>query len=217
MATRLVKGTVVIGYGLSLAAFVLALGGSGFRLTAAVVDALPIIALVAVPPTLALLSLRRPLLLLPAALTGFLGLFYVLSIWGWGLSLLALFWVVAYLKIAPDGLWLRKTGMVLVPLLFWVGTLMLWIHLDPVCEQRLRDGPVTELDPATRGFESGWVWEVDTTSFGSSGTVTGDVVYQACASDTRVLWESLAATLLAAGAVAVGWTLGDTRVKTAAL
>jgi hypothetical protein len=168
---------------------------------------------VAVPPTLALLSLRRPLLLLPATLTGFLGLFYVLSIWGWGLALLALFWGGAYLRVAPKGRWVRKLGMVLVPLVFWAGTALLWIHVDPACEQRLSDGTVIRIDPATRELESGWVWEVDTTSFSSSGTLSGDVVYEACASDIRVLWESSAAALLGALAVLVGWVLADERLE----
>lgn len=214
-ATRLVRWTVIIGYGLALAAFIMAFAGSGFHFTTAMVDAFPVPVLVAVPPTLAALSLRRPLLLLPAALTGFLGLFYVLSIWGWGLALLAVFWVVAYMQTAPEGQWLRKFGMVLVPLLFWAGTMMLWIHLDPACEQRLSDGSVIELDPAQHGLESGWVWEVDTTSFSSSGTISGDVVYEACASDTHVLWESVAATALGGGAVVVAWVLGGPKVDEA--
>jgi hypothetical protein len=216
-ARRLIQWTVVVGYGLALAAFLVAFAGSGFRFTTSAVDALPILVLVAVPPTLAVLSLRRPLLLLPAALTGFLGLFSVLSIWGWGLALLSVFWVVAYLQSVSNGLWLRKMGMVLVFLLFWVGTAILWAHLDPACEQRLGDGTVREIDPATRGFTSGWVWEVDTSSFHSSGTSSGDVVYEICSSDTRVLWESTAIALLATGAVLVGWALADPKGQAASV
>ena len=207
-SSRVVRWTVVVGYGLALAAFVMAFVGSDLRLASAAVDAFPVMVLVAVPPTLAMLSHPdRPLLLLPAGLTGLLGLFYVLSIWGWGLALLGVLWLVTYLQVAPAGHWLRKLAMLAVPLLFLAGTTMLWIHLDPACEQRLRDGTVTDIDPTTRGFESGWVWETDTGSFSSSGTISGDVVYEACASDTRVLWESGAATLLAAGAVLLGWAL----------
>lgn len=207
-SSRLVRWTVVVGYGLALAAFVMAFVGSDLRLASAAVDAFPVMVLVAVPPTLAMLSHPdRPLLLLPAGLTGLLGLFYVLSIWGWGLALLGALWLVTYLQVAPAGHGLRKLAMLAVPLLFLAGTTMLWIHLDPACEQRLRDGTVTDIDPTTRGFESGWVWETDTGSFSSSGTISGDVVYGACASDTRVLWESGAATLLAAGAVLLGWAL----------
>ncbi|HZD22938.1 MAG TPA: hypothetical protein VE569_05980, partial [Acidimicrobiia bacterium] len=129
------------------------------------------------------------------------------SIIGLPLVVLGFIWLWGYLKMAPPGMWVRKTSMILVPLLWLGATALLWVHLDPACEQRLRDGTVIEVDPATRGFESGWTWEVGSTFSGSSGPISDDVVFEACTSNTLVAWEALSAIGVCAVAVLVGFNM----------
>lgn len=208
---KAVLGAVVAGYGLALAAFLIPIIGGDFTIWSELPGAIVIAAVVAVPPTLAALSMRnRSLLLLPAGVLGLAGALGLLSIFGLPLVILGLIWFWAYLKVAPRDHFLRKFGMVLVPLL-WLGAFVaLFIHLDPQCEQRLSDGTVQQVDPVIRGFESGWAWEVDTSTFSGSGIVSADVAFEACASDTVVPWEAALSMLLSTASVAVAWLLGGT-------
>lgn len=67
--SRAVKGSVLVGYGLAVAAFVIALAGSDLSFGKAFLDPLVLLMLSAVPPTAAILSYpKRPSMLLPAAL-----------------------------------------------------------------------------------------------------------------------------------------------------
>ena len=206
--SKAVTGTVWVGYGLALAASAFAVFGNELTFWKASLDGLIVLALFAVPSILAMLSQpRRPLMLLPAGMTGLLGSFGIGSILGLPLVILGLIWLWAYLKMAPPDRWLRKTSMTLVPLLWLAATAALWVHLDPACEQRLRDGTVIEVDPTTRGFESGWTWEVGSSFSGSSGPVSQDVVFEACTSNALVAWEAISAMVLCGVAVLVGFNL----------
>lgn len=206
--SKMVSGTAWIGYGLAIAASALAVVGNELSFQRAILDGLVILALFATPPALAMLSRpRRPLMLLPAGIIGLLGLYGMGSVLGLPLVILGLVWLWAYLKVAPPDRWLRKASMILVPLLWLGATVALWVHLDPGCEQRLRDGTVVEVDPATRGFESGWAWEVGSSFSGSSGPISQDVVYEACTSNTLVAWEALAATALCGMTLVAGYNL----------
>jgi hypothetical protein len=197
-------GSVLIGYGLALAGFVIGFSGSDLSIGKALLHGLVVLAVIAVPPTVAMLGhSARPLMLLPAGVIGLLGLFGVLSILGFPLVLLGLFWLWAYLKLGSPGSWVSKTAMILAPLLWLGASAALWIHVDPACEQRLQDGTFIEVDPATRGFESGWAWEMSSSFSSSSGPISGDVVYDVCDSNVVVLWEATSAILLCAGAVLV--------------
>ena len=67
--SRAVKGSVLVGYGLAVAAFVIALAGSDLSFGKAFLDPLVLLMLSDVPPTAAILSYpKRPSMLLPAAL-----------------------------------------------------------------------------------------------------------------------------------------------------
>jgi hypothetical protein len=205
--SKMVTGTVWIGYGLAIAASAVAIVGNEL-FQRAVLDGLVVLALFTVPSVLAMLSQpRRPMMLLPAGIIGLLGLFGMGSVLGLPLVILGVIWLWAYLKTAPPDRWLRKASMILVPLLWLGATFALWVHLDPGCEQRLRDGTIVEVDPATRGFESGWTWEVGSSFSGSSGTISEGVVSEACTSNTLVVWEALAAIALCGLTVLVGFNL----------
>lgn len=206
--SKAVTGTVLVGYGLALAACAFAVVGNELSFWRASLDGLVVLALFAVPSVLAMLSQpRRPLMLLPAGITGLLGSFGMGSILGLTLVMLGLIWLWAYLKMAPPDRWLRKASMSLVPLLWLAATAALWVHLDPACEQRLRDGTVIEVDPTTRGFESGWTWEVGSSFSGSSGPISQDVVFEACTSNTLVAWEASSAIALCVVTVLAGFNL----------
>ena len=206
--SKAVTGTVLVGYGLALAASAVAVVGNELSFWRATLDGLIVLGLFAVPSVLAMLSQpRRPLMLLPAGMMGLLGFFGLGSILGLPLVILGVIWLWAYLKVAPPDRWLRKISMILVPLLWLGATAALWVHLDPVCEQRLRDGTVIEVDPTTRGFESGWTWEVGSSFSGSSGPIPQDVVFEACTSNTLVAWEALSAIALCGVAVLAGFNL----------
>jgi hypothetical protein len=138
-------------------------------------------------------------MLLPAGMIGLLGIY--LSILGFPLVLLGLIWLWVYLKVNLPGRWLNKSAMTVVPLLWLAATAALWVHVDPACEQRLADGTVINIDPGTRGHQSGWAWDVGSSYSGSSGPISGDVVSESCTSNTVVLWETLSAILLATSAV----------------
>jgi hypothetical protein len=198
----------LVGYGLALAASVFAFVGHGLSPGRAFLDGLIVLALFAVPSVLAMLSRpKRPLMLLAAGMTALLGFFGMGSILGLPLFGLGLIWLWAYLKLAPANRWLAKASMTLVPLLWLGATAVLWVHLDPACEQTLRDGSVIEVDPATRGFESGWTWEVGSSFSGHSGPTSDDVVFEACTSNTLVLWEATSALVLCWTAVLTGFKL----------
>lgn len=208
--SRAVRAAVSVGYGLALAGFILVLVGHELSFWRSLRDALIVLVLFGLPSVIAMLSQpSRSLMLLPAGIIGLLAFFAMGSILGLPLVILGLIWLWAYLRMAPPDRWARKASMILVPLLWLVATAMLWIHLDPACEQRLRDGTVIEVDPATRGFESGWIWQVGSTFSGSSGPISADVVSEACASNTLVAWEAFSAVALTAGAVLVGFHLSS--------
>jgi hypothetical protein len=203
-----VKVSAVIGYGLALAGLILGLTGGDLSAGLSWPRGVVVMCLLAVPATLAILSHpRRPLMLLPAAMIGFAGLFGALSILGLPLIVLAAIWFWADVKLTPRGSWMKRVAMIVVPLLWLAAAAALWVHVDPACEQRLADGTVVDLDPASRSMESGWVWQVGDTSSGSAESISNDVVYEVCDSDVVVAWEVALAVLFSGAAVLYAyWT-----------
>jgi hypothetical protein len=196
-----VTASVVAGYGVALAGFAIVLIGNDLSLGRALLHGLVVLALLAAPPTTALLSQpTRPLMLLPAGLMGLFGISGALSILGLPLVALGLIWIWGYAKLTSPGRWVKKVAMIFLPVLWLGATTALWIHVDPVCEQRLRDGSIIQVDPFVRGFDSGWTWEVSSSSI-SSSTISGDVVSETCTSNAVVAWEGLSAIGLCAGVV----------------
>lgn len=199
--SKAVTASVVAGYGVALAGFAIVLIGNDLSLGRALLHGLVVLALLAAPPTTALLSQpTRPLMLLPAGLMGLFGISGALSILGLPLVALGLIWIWGYAKLTSPGRWVKKVAMIFLPVLWLGATTALWIHVDPVCEQRLRDGSIIQVDPFVRGFDSGWTWEVSSSSI-SSSTISGDVVSETCTSNAVVAWEGLSAIGLCAGVV----------------
>jgi hypothetical protein len=204
---KAVAGGAAIGYGLALTGFVMRMVGDELSFGSSSRGALTLAVVMAFSPTLALLSHPdRPLLLIAAGVTAITGI-YGLSIFGYGFVVLGVIWLWAYLQLAPPGRWVRKLAMVVVPVLWLAAFATLWVHLDPACEQRLRDGTVIQIDPASRGLQAGWVWEIPSSFSSSSGLISGDVVFETCTSNTEVWWETVTAILVAVSSVAVGLLL----------
>lgn len=204
---RAVRLSCLVGYGLALAGLIVPLGGSDLSVGRSLYTGMVVAVLLAVPATLALLSHpSRPLMLLPAAMIGFTGLFGVLSVLGLPLVFLAAIWFWADIKVVPRGMWPKRLAMIVVPLLWLAAASALWAHIDPVCEQGLADGTVVSVDPATRSLETGWVWQMSDT-FSGSGSNSSDVVYEVCDSNVVVPWEAALSILLSGTAVLYAyWT-----------
>jgi hypothetical protein len=190
-------------------ASVIAFVGNELSWRRSLLDGLVVLVLFGLPSVMAMLSRPgRPLMLLPAGIMGLLG-FATGSILGLPLVVVGVVWLWAYLNVPHPERWTRKAPMILLPVLWLAASAMLWVHLDPACEQRLQDGTVVEVDPATRGFESGWTWEVGSTFSGSAGPIAEDVVSEACSSNTLVAGEALTAIALCAITVLIGSYLSN--------
>jgi hypothetical protein len=161
----------------------------------------------AVSPTLALLAdPRRPGLLMPAGVIAVLSV-PVMSLFGFPMLLVGLTWLWVHHQVSGSERSGAATALLVAVALWFAATTAMFIHLDPTCVQKLRDGTFQEVDPSGRGFTTGWVWATDSTSFSASGVVAGDIVFEACTSNTEVLWESGASIALSVGAVLAGFYL----------
>ncbi len=162
--------------------------------------------MLAVPATLALLAHpRRPALFLPAAVIA-VGSIVVIPMLALPLLLLGLIWFWAHHRLVGT----NHAGVVasLVAVALWLGAgAVTLIHLDPSCVRTFQDGTTEAFDPATHGYETGWLWDVDAAATGSASAGPGEAVSEACVSDTLVPWEAGAAIVLAVGSVYSGWRL----------
>lgn len=205
-AAPLVWVTASLGFALAALLLVLRLVLGDFPLTGELPGALTLGAVAALPPTLALLGLRRPGLLLGAGIVAVLSL-PVLSIFGLLELVLGVFWLIAYGRTVDRGSMPRALVATLAVVVLWLAAAsVLFVHLDPRCAQTLADGTTRQVDGTANGFESGWVWALEST-IGSSSTV--DVVEEVCSSDVVTLLEMVIALALLASAVGIGWVLSE--------
>lgn len=202
--------TACIGFGLAVAGVVVRLAGGSLSLLVELPGAIVLGSVMAVPPTLAILSTRnRPLMLLPAGVLGLAGMLGVLSIFGIPLTILGLIWLWAYVRLGVPGQYGRKFGMVAVPLLWVAALVTLFVHQDPHCEQVLADGTVQSVDPYVRGMESGWIWQLDTGSFSGGSVAEANVDSEACVSDVVTPVEMFVALAFSSLAVGYAWSLAS--------
>ncbi|MEX2252144.1 MAG: hypothetical protein WD895_08755 [Acidimicrobiia bacterium] len=168
----------------------------------------PILGAIAlVAPTMALLAYpHRPGLLLPAGAIAIVSL-YMMSLYGLPMVLVGLVWLWVHHQVAgskPSG----ATGALVVGVVLWLAVpAVTTVHLDPTCVQTLRDGTVQAVNPATRGYPTGWVWQIDSTV--ATGTMTAqlDTIADSCVSNSVVGWETAAAITMAVAAVFLCWLL----------
>ena len=204
--TRPASAAVAAAYGLALAVFLISTLGSDLPLLVELPGSIALAAVVATPPTLAVLSTRRPVLLVAAgvaAISTLLGL----SVLGLPMVVIGMTWIVSYRRVTVPA----TTGRALLVIgAAWTFTVaafvVLFLHIDPRCSETLVDGTVRAVD--ADGFESGWVWEVSSTSSGST-TVAVDVASSSCSSDVVVVAEAAGSLALAGLAVGSAWRLAD--------
>ena len=160
----------------------------------------------ALPAAFALVSLERRPSLLPAAVFAAAAIAVAvpefLPVW----LIAGGAWILAIRNRPrplpePRRVWLGRPLLavtVIVPLILLFG------HADPACTLMTEDGRVGQVDPATRGLNSGWRWglpgsSISISSFGSS-TGEGPTEVEECSSDRVLPWESLA-SLTASGLI----------------
>ena len=203
--TRPVRIGVFVAYGLAAALFALLLADGEFPLSLKIEGAVASAAVVATPPTLALLSSRRPMLLLAAGVAS-VSTLLGLSILGIPMVIVGIVWVINYQKSNQGASATRAIAMAAVAWVLTVGAfVVLFLHVDPVCFETLTDGTTREIAPID---EAGWVWEVGSSSSGSQ-TIGTDVASSACSSDTIVFEEAAVSLTLVLMAVAVAWRLAQ--------
>lgn len=214
---RLVGGGIVVLYAMTLAVIVLRSFNADRLDLQTALGTLALAVVIALPPTIAWLSLdRRPGLLPAAALAAVMV--------GFGASVfMPIFLIVAFLwgrawwgRPVPvetsRPLWWARVALALGA---FVALFMLFVHIDPVCTQTMADGSTVSIDAGSRGFQSGWRFATATTSFSqsTSGPVGAEVVSETCSSDEIVAGESLASLVVSALVVALA-TRWPTRRRT---
>jgi hypothetical protein len=211
---RLVVIGIVLGYAGAVILTIVRILNTDVMTVGELLGSIALGAALALPATLALLSLDgRPTLLPGAIITTLVPCLVVIElapIW----LVIAFVWYRAWTKrpVRAEVSTLRGAARVGLGFLMAASILALFIHVDPVCSQRLADGTSRSVDAASRGYATGWAFGNGTTSstgFEASGS---DVVAETCSSDTIVLGEALLSLLITGLAVEVGrrWPRGVT-------
>jgi hypothetical protein len=138
---------------------------------------------------------------------GVSGMLGFLSILGFALVIPGLVWLYAYLKTRPPGQFRRKFAMAVVPFFWLLAFAALFAHQDPRCEEVHSDGSVVSFDPTGSGMSTGWIWDIDTSTYSGSQGFSGDIVSGGCTSDVVVLWETIVGLALLGCAIGLGWTV----------
>lgn len=195
---RQVRVGIALGYAIAVALAAIRLVNTDPATLGETLGSLALGATLATPATLALLSLDRRPTLLPAAAVGAL-VSGIVTLW-----LLPIWLAVAYLwyrawsgrpvrATVPQA---RSAAVIGLGALTAVSMLALFTHVDPACTQLLADGTERSIDPATRGFDTGWAFTAlgTTSSSSSSGTsaIGTEVAEETCTSNTVVVGEALA-------------------------
>lgn len=197
------QAAIVVGYGLALVPLFLGIFDDSYLAWwRPIPRVVALVVLLATPPTIAMLGLRkRRGMLLAAGAIGVASFFAVRSIVLLPFVILGVIWLVVYVSGEREFRMAHLGSAVLATLLWVAASLALWVHLDPICEQRMLDGTVVTVDASARGHVSGWVWQVDTSGETSSGPIGSDVSAQSCTSDTVTPLEAVVVIALCGSAV----------------
>jgi hypothetical protein len=203
----------MLGYAIAIALVITRIANTDALTAGDVLGSIALGVALAVPPTLALVSLDRRPTLLPAAMLGLIasGLFSGLlgPVWLFVAYLAYRGWSARPVRaVTPRSLRLARIG---VAAGVFASLLVLFVHVDPVCTQRLADGSVVSVDASTRGLGTGWAFNGGvTTTASSSGELGASIVSETCTSDTIVVGEALASMMVAGLLVLAGlrWPRG---------
>jgi len=198
---RRVKAGIVLGFTGAIALTIIRLANTDPVTIGETLGSVALGPVLATPATLALLSLdRRPTLLPAAALTALVTVMVGAVVLPVALAT-AFIWYRAWAErpVAAATSTVRKSAHFGLAFLLLAATLTLFVHVDPVCVQRLTDGTERSVDAASRGLTTGWAFgSVGTTGTTSSSSISGDVAEEVCTSNTIVLGEALASLALTA-------------------
>ncbi len=207
---RLVKAGIVLGFAGALTLTIVRFANTDPVTIGETLGSVALGLVLAAPATLATLSLdRRPTLLPAAALTALVTVIVTAVALPVAIAT-AFIWYRAWTErpVAAATSAVRKAAHFGLAFLLLAAMLTLFVHVDPVCVQRLTDGTERSVDPASRGLTTGWAFG----SFGTSSTssIGVDVAEEVCTSDTVVLGEALASLALTAIVLEAGrrWPQG---------
>lgn len=189
----LVWAGIAVGFALAIAlAIVNLVSGEGTPFTA-----LAFLAMLAIPPTMALISLdRRPSLLTAATMAAVIQGFITLTSLGLIEFLPAILWAWAGQRRPRPALepawatWVRP----LIAALSILPLVVMFIHLDPRCTTTAADGTVIS---TTVDEKAATGWRLELGSSGSS-TTGSDGITQSCTSNTVQGWEALVSVAVSA-------------------
>jgi hypothetical protein len=215
---RLVRIGIVVGYAVALVLTVIRVANSDAATIAEILGSVALGAAMATPATLALLSLDRRPTLLPAAAIGAV----VTSIIEPTLIVVgipvAVLWYQAWTlrPVRAEVSRSRAAARVGLGFLMVASVLALFVHLDPVCTQRLADGTTRSVDETSSGLTTGWALGGGTTATSSSGSSVEGVTEESCQSDTIVLGEALASLAITGLVIEIGrrWPRGTRSAAT---
>ncbi len=208
---RLVKAGIVLGYAGAVALTIIRFANTDPATIGESFGSLALGLALATPATLATLSLdRRPTLLPAAAIAAVVTTVAATVLLPFAL-ITAFIWYRAWTErpVAATTSATRKVARLGLGLMLLISMLTLFVHVDPVCIQRLADGTERRVEATSRGFDSGWAFgSVGTTS--SHSSIGVDVPEEVCTSDTIVLGEALASLALIAIVLEMGrrWPQG---------
>lgn len=191
----MVKGSAVI-------VIIFAIAGAVFGIRSAaeptVLQAAATTVAMVLPASFALLSLkRRPSLLLTAVFAAAVigaAIPEFLPVW----LLAGGAWIVAIRnrpRPLPEPRW-ALIGRPILAVTVIVPLVLLFGHADPTCTLTIGDGQVEQVDPATRGLDSGWQWGLPGSSIGVSSFASSRseeaIEVEECSTDRVLTWEALA-------------------------
>ncbi len=167
-------------------------------------------AAMALPALLALISLDGRPSMLPAAVMAALisGVLVLQLLPAW--ILVAIAWgAVARSRHRPvhEPRWVWF-GRPLLAAAVALPIVLMFSHLDPVCTISYTDGQVEQIDPATRGYTTGWQLSAGSTFVSSdSGS---NVASETCRSDTVAWWEAALSLMASSGIIVLAfqWPTG---------
>jgi len=205
--------SILLGFFLAGAMFVLRIVASDLPTPMTLPGALAFAAAAGVPPALALTAARGRFGLYMGAGISAILLAFGMSVLGLVMLPLGITWLVIYLKNRTDGFQhqsegvLMTLGVAFVVVSFAAGAyLVLFLHVDPRCVITYTNGEVLVVPTDEVNMDSGWIWNLEAASSGNV-SIGPDVVSTSCTSNVVTWPEAVVSLALSSVALAAGTIL----------